>query len=136
MILDIPALIHLSCKLRSNVFNGTTTTVVPDFWLWAGNWNNKLLPAPVPMITTTGLTFCMILVMASSCLPLNVAPSPTILFNSAWISTVRNRFHRAICASCISSSGVPRFRFNSARGGSWLDVKCKNRCHTSLTFRN
>ncbi|PVH68980.1 hypothetical protein DL98DRAFT_440045, partial [Cadophora sp. DSE1049] len=103
----------------------TTTTVIPDFWLCAGNWNNELFPAPVPITTNTGLTLAMMARNASSCFPWNWDPLPTRISDSDWVSTVQNRFHLAICASCMSSSTVARFLFNMGCGVSWLDVGLK-----------
>jgi hypothetical protein len=54
---------HRWYKLRSDDFNGTMMTMVPDFWLRAGNWNNKLLPVSVPIMTKMRL---LLLIMASS----------------------------------------------------------------------
>jgi hypothetical protein len=62
---SIPARLQRSFKLPCNETNGTTTTVTPvehD----AGNMNNMLLPAPVPITTTTGLFCCMIASITSS----------------------------------------------------------------------
>lgn len=102
IILDILALQHLSCKSCSNIFNGATTKVVPDFWLRADHWNNKLLGAPQPMTINTGPTLLLVTFNACSYLPRNAA-FPTMLCNSNWIFKVFNRFHRATWASYTSS---------------------------------
>ncbi|KAF1922378.1 uncharacterized protein M421DRAFT_35591, partial [Didymella exigua CBS 183.55] len=49
---------------RSEI-NGTTTTVVPPCSAHAGNMNNMLLPAPVGITATTGLSPATIASMAS-----------------------------------------------------------------------
>ncbi|KAG9382296.1 RecQ Superfamily II DNA helicase [Pyrenophora tritici-repentis] len=52
-----------------NAINGTTTTVVPPCSAHAGNMNNKLLPAPVGITATTGLSPAVMALIAASCTP-------------------------------------------------------------------
>jgi hypothetical protein len=88
------------------------TTVVPILTLLAGNMNNKLLPAPVPIMTKIGLLFFIIARNTDSYNLRNAAPSLYIRSNSSWILTPRNHFHLATYASYISSSYAALFRFN------------------------
>ncbi|OAL42730.1 hypothetical protein IQ07DRAFT_475808, partial [Pyrenochaeta sp. DS3sAY3a] len=47
-----------------NDTNGTTTTVVPPCSAHDGNMNNMLLPAPVGITATTGLSLATIALIA------------------------------------------------------------------------
>jgi hypothetical protein len=52
----MPNLLQRLFMSPRNAINGTTTTVVPPGSTHAGNINNMLLPSPVGITVTTGLT--------------------------------------------------------------------------------
>jgi hypothetical protein len=52
-----------------NAINRTTIIVVLPCSAYASNINNKLFPAPVGMIATTGLSPAVIALIAASCTP-------------------------------------------------------------------
>jgi hypothetical protein len=54
-----PSYSHRSFISNRNATNGTTTMVTP-LDTNAGNINNTLLPAPMPMMATTGLLYYII----------------------------------------------------------------------------
>jgi len=131
---SIPASKHRSFKLPRNETNGTTTMVTPVEHA-AGNINAMLLPAPVPMMTTTGLSCRIMALMAGCCMPLNMAPCPTNFSNWPWMSIARIFFHRR------NSSSMASFLASAARVpflGCTLsaDSNIQNRCHAMLTSRN
>jgi hypothetical protein len=64
--------------------------------------NNMLLPAPVGITATTGLSPAIIAWMACCCSPLNLAASSIIRFNWAAVSIFLNRACRYILASAAS----------------------------------
>jgi hypothetical protein len=72
------------------------TTVVPELMVLAGNWNNNVFPTPVAITAKMGLLCFMMASNTGSCNPRNRASLPNIFSNSAWMSTPRNRFHRAL----------------------------------------
>ena len=61
----IPTYLQQSFKLPCNETNRTTMTVTPIKHN-ASNMNNMLLPAPVPITTTTRLFYCIITLITSS----------------------------------------------------------------------
>ncbi|KAI0603907.1 RecQ Superfamily II DNA helicase [Pyrenophora tritici-repentis] len=63
---DIPSFLHRCAMSPRNAINGTTTTVVPPCSAHAGNMNNKLLPAPVGITATTGLSPAVMALIAAS----------------------------------------------------------------------
>ncbi|KAJ5605375.1 hypothetical protein N7510_008156 [Penicillium lagena] len=67
---EMPATAHRCCKSWRKAINGTTTTVSPPL-THAGNMNNMLLPPPVGITTTTGLTPCWIACIAGPWTPRN-----------------------------------------------------------------
>ena len=121
-----------------NETNGLMTTVVPELILLAGNWNNNVFPTLVPITTTMGLWCFMMACNIGSYNPRNWASLPNIFSNSAWMSTPRNRFHQANCASYISSSYTCRFLLALPLIPTpWCaDGNPKKQCHTGLTRRN
>ncbi|KAF1980584.1 hypothetical protein K402DRAFT_344126, partial [Aulographum hederae CBS 113979] len=56
---------HRTTISARNAFNGTTTIVTPPTCTNAGNINNTLLPDPVGITTTIGLSPCWIACIAS-----------------------------------------------------------------------
>ena len=95
---------HRCIKLPWNDINGTTTTVVPVLILRAGNMNNKLFPAPVPMMTNMGVLFFIMACNTSSCSLRNLAPSPT----SAPIASGCRRFAIASTRSIAYLASPPQ----------------------------
>ncbi|KAK7178345.1 hypothetical protein PSPO01_15607 [Paraphaeosphaeria sporulosa] len=90
---DIPSLLHRRFMSPHNAINGTTTMVMPPCSTHAGNMNNMLLPAPVGITATTGLSPPTITSMASFCTLQNVAVLPAMHCNCSAASIVLNRLH-------------------------------------------
>ncbi|KAE8852436.1 hypothetical protein PTNB73_10603 [Pyrenophora teres f. teres] len=106
----IPSFLHRCAMSPRNAINGTTTTVVPPCSAHAGNMNNKLLPAPVGITATTGLSPAVIALIAASCTPRNLASSPIMRFSCALASIFLSRCHRSTLASSASLSNGALFR--------------------------
>ncbi|KAK7178760.1 hypothetical protein PSPO01_15187 [Paraphaeosphaeria sporulosa] len=62
---NIPSLSYHHFMLPRNVINGTTIIVMPPYSTHAGNINNMLLPAPIGITATIGLSPPIIALMAS-----------------------------------------------------------------------
>ncbi|CAE7208678.1 hypothetical protein PTTW11_09879 [Pyrenophora teres f. teres] len=115
-----------------NAINGTTTTVVPPCSAHAGNMNNKLLPAPVGITATTGLSPALIALIAASCTPRNLASSPIMRFSCALASIFLSRCHRSTLASSASLSNGALFRLLLLLWSSTPAWKPKNLCQSVL----
>ncbi|KAK7191964.1 hypothetical protein PSPO01_02413 [Paraphaeosphaeria sporulosa] len=76
-----------------NVINGIITMVVPPYSTHAGNINNMLLPAPIGITATTGLSPPIITLMASFYTLRNVAVLPTIRYNCLVASIILNHLY-------------------------------------------
>ncbi|KAK7185307.1 hypothetical protein PSPO01_08824 [Paraphaeosphaeria sporulosa] len=64
---NIPSFSYRRFMSPHNAINGITTMVVPPCSAHTGNMNNMLLPAPIGIMATTGLSPPIIALMASFC---------------------------------------------------------------------
>ncbi|KAF2726599.1 hypothetical protein EJ04DRAFT_453019 [Polyplosphaeria fusca] len=111
--------------------SGTITIVMP-LDTDAGSMNSMLFPAPVPMITTTGLFCCIMACSAGSCTLRNSACLPTNCFSASLVSTSFIIFHRRysswIASLRTAAACVPFLGLLSS-----VDGICRNECHSVLT---
>jgi hypothetical protein len=120
--------------LNRNATNSTTTMVTP-LDTDAGNMNNTLLPAPIPIIATTGLLCCIIVWIAGFYMLRNAASSPNNFFNLLSTSTNCIIFYWRYSSSTASFRAAAAYVsfyafFNIADG------ICKNACYSMLAKRN
>jgi len=133
----IPNFSHRCAMSFRNAFNGTTTTVTPLGSTHAGNMNNMLLPAPVGMTATMGLSPLWTASIASACTLWNDTSFCIIRPNSAVAFIYCNRIRLFNRSSPASSSNGHLFRFKSVFSSLiQVDSNPKNRCQSVLTARN
>jgi hypothetical protein len=120
--------------LNRNATNSTTIIVTP-LDTDAGNINNTLLPASIPIIATIGLLCCIIAWITGFYTLRNAASSSNNFFNLLSTSTNRIIFYQQYSSSTASfcaTAACVSFRafFNIA------DRICKNTCYSMLAKRN
>ena len=131
-----PANSHLcrrSCRRESS---GTTTIVRPALSQAAGSINIRLLPPPVGIIITTGLSPRKIAWIPTCCAPRNSACSLYIALNCVVALTVLRPRHLIRLALPVRSIGMTRFRgpeeVFTVLGGR----KARKACHSILNLWN
>jgi hypothetical protein len=119
-----------------NAFNSTTTIVTPPTCTNAGNINNTLLPDPVGITITIGLSPYWIVCIASPYTLRIVTFLYIIYYNSAIASIRRNTTCRSVLASSASSSNGQRLCFNPSFFAYLVDWNPKKRYQSTLIARN
>ncbi|KAK7178435.1 hypothetical protein PSPO01_15519 [Paraphaeosphaeria sporulosa] len=72
-----------------NTINGMIIIVIPPYLAYAGNINNMLLPTPINITATMGLSPPIITLMASFYTLWNVTILPTMRSNYSAVNTSR-----------------------------------------------
>ncbi|KAK7178693.1 hypothetical protein PSPO01_15249 [Paraphaeosphaeria sporulosa] len=90
---NIPSLSYHRFISPRNIINGTIIMVVPPYSTHTGNMNNMLLPAPIGITATTGLSPPIIASMASFYTLQNVTILPTMRCNCSVASIILNHLY-------------------------------------------